>query len=146
LIKFFGLGQTLRRQRIFMRRSPWRFLSYLPLPPSLPFRRGLAAPSVLVISVSHSASHRPPPAPISAFRLSLLFSSLVVYPSSLSFRSVPSSSLSGSFHPFLCFVYLQLVVYPSSLSFRSVPSSSLSAFELFLRCTTLDPHALVPQG
>jgi hypothetical protein len=83
----FRLRRISRRWRIFSRRSPWRFLSYLLLPPSLPFRRDLAALSVLVIFVSHSASRHPPPAP--AFRLSLSFSSLVVYPSLSSFRSVP---------------------------------------------------------
>jgi hypothetical protein len=142
----FDLDEFRDGGGFFSRRSPWRFLSYLLLPPSLPFRRGLAAPSVLVIFVSHSASRHPPPAPIPAFRLSLSFSSLVVYPSSSSFRSTSSSSLSGSFHPFLSFAYLQLVVYPSSSSFRSTSSSSLSAFDSFVRCTSSDPQAFEQQG
>jgi hypothetical protein len=142
----FRLRRISRRRRIFSRRSPWRFLSYLLLPPFLPFHRGLAAPSVLVILVSHSASRHPPSTPIPAFRLSLSFSSLVVYPSSSSFRSVPSSSLSGSFHPFSSFVYLQLVVYPSLSLFRSVPSSSLPAFDSFVCCTSSDPQAFEQQG
>jgi hypothetical protein len=93
------------------------------------------------VSAGSSALHHPPSAPIPAFRRSLSFSSLIVYPSLLSFRSVPSSSLSGSFHPFLSFIYLQLVVYPSLSLFRSVPSSSLSACDSFVRCTSSDPQA-----
>jgi hypothetical protein len=50
-----------------------------PSPPSLPFRRGLAAPSGCIIYVSHSALCQLPSAPRPAFRLSLFFSSLVVY-------------------------------------------------------------------
>jgi hypothetical protein len=71
--------------------------------------------------------------------LQTMFCSLVVHPSLLSFRSTPSSSLSGSFRPFFSVVYLWLVIHPSLLlPFRSLLLTP--SLQNTVCCATLDPE------